>query len=161
MSITKRQARMAQLRNMKSYLGELRKLLRRDVCVEELLSLDQTASLQSSFGEIDSKVRNSIEIPFEHRSGSRFDAYINRLAEANASEVYVSIRYSHECGMFLADSLKIIDIRGFSFDYPNEHLIFITSDFRDRLLLDYSIDDVGLGVLMIDTEGANWPCVAY
>lgn len=147
---------------LKAHLAELEALTGRTVRVDELSSIEQfEARRQVGRQKYVGQPVTACEIPFTDRTSERFKGFIQRLKEANSSPIYVVTPHADVCGELLVSSLDEIK---FDFDFEiNEDgiLIFPTSDFEDRLLLDFSNTSTGEQVMRVETQGKNWVKVTY
>jgi hypothetical protein len=142
--------------NLKRYLEELAALAGRSVQASELGSVEQALSIREGGVKFVEMATASSEIPFADLSSERFKSFVKRLNEVNPSPVYVWTPRTTDCGAFLLPSISAIR---FDFDFTVNSegiLVFITNDFRDRLLLDYFILPTGEQRLKIETQGENW-----
>lgn len=101
------------------------------------------------------------EIRFSDKSTERFRRFLQSLANANPSSVYVWTPRTIDCGVLLVPSLDAIK---FDFDFTiNDEgiLAFTTSDLADSLLLDFSSTPAGEQVLAVETQGPNWARAVY
>lgn len=153
--------RLRQKLNLKRYLAELSALTGGSVQADELVSLEQTASLREAQQKFGALPTSSSEIPFSERGSERFKEFVRRLHDTNPSSVYVWTQRTIDCGALLIPSLMAIR---WDFDFAvNEEgmLAFVTSDMADSLLLDFSELHNGEQRMKVETQGANWEGVAY
>ncbi|WP_143684731.1 hypothetical protein [Variovorax sp. KK3] len=146
---------------MKLHLEELQVLLGRRVAAEELLSLEQTEQLRQASQHFRAAPITAYEIDFCEKMTGRFHALIDRLAISNPSPVYLWATYSVECGTLAVPSLHDIH---FDFDFAvgdMELLSMTTSDFQDRLLLNWFESDDGARRLSVQTQGKHWAAIKY
>lgn len=147
---------------LKEHLKELEALTGRVVRAEELGSHEQLVALRQSSQKFhdDQRVIHC-EILFSEKTSERFKRFLQRLKVANPSPIYILAPRVESCGTLLVSSLDEIK---FDFDFEiNEDgiLIFVTNDFEDSLLLDFSIAPTGEQMLQIETQGTNWAKVIY
>jgi len=157
LSLTQRRIRK---QHMPTHLKELQALTGRVVCADELESLDQLYEMQSHLKEIEENEIVTWDIPFSDRNSGRFKGFIERLKKANPSPIYIFAENSDSCGTLLTPSLDDINFN-FEFSINGGLLEFIASDYRDCLLLDFSLSDTGEKLMGIIRRGKNWSKVDY
>ena len=164
MSPEERRRKIRQKINMKEHLNELTVLMGRPVHADDLESLEKTDAIcevwDKHIGELERKVEE-YEIPFSDRLLQRFKIFVKNLFDANPSPVYAWVERSNVCGTLLIPS--VLSIR-FDFEFTLERnavISFLTSDFKDRLLLDFFLSEEGEQRLEVKTEGRNWGVVKY
>ena len=156
-----RQKLIAKKIHMRSHLDELRVLLGRAVAAEELCSLEQTESIRQASRKFRDQPVTACEIDFAAKQSDRFRSFVDRLAVANASPIYLWATYSVECGTLMVRSLR--DVK-FDFDFAvgeMDLLSVTTSDLQDRLLLDWFESDAGARRLKIETQGKHWAGMSF
>lgn len=138
------------------YLAELRQLVGRDVAKEELLSVDETETIRARASEVEYSPAWRTQMEFSAKAGNRFRRFIRELHELNPSYVYVWMPLSNVCGVL--PPVAISDIN-FDFDFalnPEGVLVVLTTDFSDKMVLDFSDADGGGKVLEVEVAGQNW-----
>ncbi len=95
-------------------------------------------------------------IPFTERLSSRFAALIGDLELRNPHPVFVWIEAANECGF--TKPIRLADFRfGFEFERIPEGLIsLITTDAKDKMLMDFEVDDDGLKIMTVELHGSDW-----
>jgi hypothetical protein len=144
---------------MPRHLRELEILVGRPVQKTELLSLKETEAVREQFKQMPKEPNARFEIPFEQRREQRFRAFLERLAKANPVDVFLWTPASYDCGL-----LQPIPFHRFRSDFPFDVnpegiLALLTSDFRDELLLDYSVED-DEQLLEVKVGGEHWGTIA-
>lgn len=161
MTMASSPGKLRQKLNLKRYLAELSTLTGGSVQVDELVSLEHTATLRQAQQKFEALPTSPSEIPFSERGSERFKEFVRRLHDANPSPVYVWTQRTIDCGALLIPSLMAIR---WDFDFTvNEEgmLAFVTSDIADSLLLDFSELQKGEQRMKLETQGANWEGVTY
>lgn len=162
MSAPSRTAKAWQIRHMKQYLAELSTLTGRSIQADELYSLEQTDAMRQDAVERSVEPRSAkCEIGFSDLNSERFRAFLQHLSDANPASIVVWVKHSKDCGALAMASLAEIK---FDFDFPVgmlEVVVFVTSDFADRMLLDFSITPSGEQVVTVETYGTNWSSGVY
>ena len=153
--------RLRQKLHLKQYLAELSVLTGHPVSADELGSIEQAAAMRLAAQGEGSQYSVRLEIKFADISSVRFSKFLQRLSDANPSNIYVWTPRTIDCGALLVPSLDAIK---FDFDFTiNDEgiLAFTTRDLRDCLLLDFSIATTGGQVMTVETRGANWSKTVY
>lgn len=161
MSIPSRSEKLRQKLSLKMYLVELAALTGRPVQADELIGLEQTATLRAAQQKFGAQASASFEILFSDRRAERFKKFVRRLHDANPSPVYVWTPRTVDCGALLVSSLGAIRW-DFDFTVNEEGMVaFVTSDLADSLLLDLSDLPTGEQCMKVETQGQNWMSVTY
>jgi hypothetical protein len=127
----------------------------------EILPLELTRELLVRARQVPLQPVVKLEISFEEKRGDRFRAFLQRLAEANGSEVYFWTPVSNLCGVMGPLPLGAFNT-GFPFDLNPEGIVeILTTDFSDQLLLDYSLGRHDEQLLEVEVSGKRWGGVAY
>jgi len=157
LTLTQRRLRRQRI---PALLKELQALTGREVHEEDIESLEQLYEMQSDTRRLEDGENVTQNIPFSDRNSERFRIFIGKLKETNPSSIYIFAENSHDCGTLLVPSLDDIN---FNFDFSINWglLSFITSDYSDSLLIDFSISDAGEEVMDIIRRGRNWAKVDY
>lgn len=147
--------------DLRRYLEELSALTGRRVQADELGSIEQAASIREDCQRFSTQASRVIEIPFSDRSSERFEKFVQGLSKANSASVYVWTPRTISCGTFLMPSINAVRF-AFDFAVNTEGIfVFVTSDLKDRLLLDYSDSPAGGRIMKVETQGTNWVGVTY
>jgi hypothetical protein len=147
--------------SLRAYLEEISSLVGHRVQANDLVSVVDTISIQENIQKFILKPKLSWVIPFSDRGLERFGIFIKTLQKANPSPVFIWTPRTADCGTFLVQSLDMIR---FDFDFlinPEGILVFVTDDFADRLLLDFSRSQVGEQMMEIEIQGDNWMNATY
>lgn len=135
--------KLRQKINIKKYLEELSMLTGRPVRADELCSLEQTIALRESAKQLEEQPAQRHTILFADQSSKRSEIFANNLCRSNNCPVYIWTPRTISCGALLVPSICSVE---FYFDFSiNEEgiLVFLTSDLKDRLLIDFSISRKG------------------
>lgn len=147
--------------HLKRYLEELGALIGRVVKAEELGSLEEVAAMRQAAQRFIGQPTAKYEINFSDRRSERFKKFLKNLTVANRLAIYVWTPHTIDCGALLVDSLDAISF-DFEFAINDDGVLsFMTSDLRDRLLVDFSSTSTGEQVMRIEIQGANWTKVVY
>jgi hypothetical protein len=147
--------------NLKMYLHELGVLTGRSVRADELGTIEQAAALRVAAKRLLEQPSIRFGIKFSDRLSDRFKRFLQSLMETNRSPIYVWTPRTIDCGALLVPALDAIR---FDFDFTiNKEgiLVFATSDFNDRLLLDFSCTHSGDQVMEVEIQGSNWARAVY
>lgn len=148
-------------RDLPRHLRELSILLGREVHQDELLSLEETREVSAQAHDVARYPARRFNVPFRAKEGPRFASFIQRLAEANTQDVYLWIETTTVCGLLPPFPLGDVQL-GFPFDVePNGVFVLTPSDFRDRLLFDFYLSELGEKLLEIEATGEHWGRVEY
>lgn len=152
---------LKQKLKIRTYLAELAELTGRAVGVEELGNLELAASIRAAGKKMDAQTPSVSLILFSDRGSERFKNFVRSLHGANPSPIYVWTPRTIDCGTLLIPSLYEINFE-FEFSVNSEGiLVFLTADFSDKLLLDFSTTMEGVQRMKIETLGINWGKVAF
>jgi hypothetical protein len=153
--------RLALNRHLVQHFAELGALLKRPVRREDLLSVEETEVILRRSKEVERAPSWKVEIPFAHKMGDRFRRFTSQLVGKYAGEVYLWTPLANDCGM--SRSVTLADINfDFRFDTsPNGILTVLSTDLRDKLLLDYFRNDHDQETLAIEASGERWGTVRY
>ena len=149
------------LREKKRYLAELGILSNR-IVDEEAISADISEVLDSNQSHsLESFPVLKFSMPFYELKGEKFKTFIEELFSRNDGEIYILTPRTKACGLF-----KVSSINSISFQFPFEInpegiLVFLTSDLKDKLLLDFSLDSSGKKMLEIEVRGQHWSNAMY
>jgi hypothetical protein len=142
--------------NIARHLSELSSLVSREVRREDLLPLAEADKIREDSKKVQYSPSWSTEIPFARKTEVVFQDFVRKLERLNANPVYVWTPASNQCGLLRPIPLHDLNF-GFDFSInPEGILVVLTSDLRDRLLLDYSRDAAGQEVLEIEASGEHW-----
>jgi hypothetical protein len=153
--------KLAFKRELPRHLRELGLLMGRPVQKNELLSLEETKAVRLRANKVIRQPVRKFEITFDSKREHRFSKFMNQLADANPSDVYLWTPASNMCGV-----LRPVPIKSFRITFPfdlNPEGIFtiLTSDLHDQLLFDYSEGDSGEQLLEVESSGELWGNIAY
>jgi hypothetical protein len=148
-------------RNITSYLSELTLLANKNVNESDILDIIEVDDVrQKSFGLNDFEI-SKFRILFDDRVTEKFKNFIDTLYQANDNEVYIWTKRTEICGLYKVESIKNINLN-FPFKVNHEGiLVFLSTDFKDKLLLDFSLDSNGEKMLEVETQGQNWSAINY
>ena len=143
--------------NLPGYLEKLEHLTGRRPNIEELTSPQFVGQMRIDLGtHLKSAPVEKQVIPFTERLSSRFAELISNLESLNPHPIFVWIEAANDCGF--AKPIRLSDFRfGFDFERIPEGIIsLITSDARDKMLMDFEEDDDGLKIMTIELHGDGW-----
>lgn len=150
---------LARSRELPRYLALLSSLLGRSVTERELLTSEETYALRERSLAVERGAPHVFEVPIGERRGRQFSRLIARLVGARSCAVYFWASGTEACGLLPPFQLSSVEFN-FAYDLdPNGVFVFVSCDFQDRLLLDFSGDGSG-GVLEIEVSGPHWGCVS-
>jgi hypothetical protein len=153
--------KLAFQRELHRYLQELSLLVGRSVHKNELLTLEETKAIRLQANQVIRKPIEKFEIPFEAKQKHRFVKLMELLAEKNPSDVYLWTPASNLCGVMQPVSLKIVNL-SFPFNLnPEGIVVFLTSDFFDQILFDYSLGLDEEQILEVELSGSHWGSISY
>jgi len=153
--------KLAAHRCLPTHLAQLAELLGRTVVASELMTLELTEEVRAQSKLVAPQPTWQQEIAFADRVGARFINLIKRLGEAHSVQVLIWTPLSNKCGLLHAVDLEAIKF-GFQFDTIAEGIIVIlTVDFMNKMVLDYSDDDLGNQRICVEVCGASWGRIAY
>ena len=162
MATSSSSAKLQKKLNLSRYLHELSSLIGRSIEADELGAPVGATAIREEVGlKFGSLPTQSSIISFSERCSGRFNGFIQRLGELNPLPVYVWTPRTVSCGTFLVSSLASINFN-FDFDINEEGmLVFLSSDLKDKLLLDFSRLSAGNQIMTIETQGERWGRVIY
>ena len=155
-------AKLEYLNDIEPYLLELGTLTNKTVNRCDLSSIEEVEEVRARLiSGLKNSPTKSFEINFSEKEGVRFDAYVQSLYNSNREAVYIWTKGTNSCGLYKVDSMKSVNF-SFPFEINNdEMLVFLSVDVKDRLLLDYFIDDAGDKIIEVRVRGLNWINVEY
>lgn len=148
--------RLARNAELIGYLNQLRELVGREVSKEQLGSLEEVERLKGVASQLKDCPKTLIEIAPEDLAKERFTSLVQRLVKANPSPVSIWLNATSSCGTFY---LSRVDGFNFAFRFasiPEGVVVLLTEDGRDRLLLDFSPDEVE-----VELQGMEWGNIDY
>jgi len=146
--------------NLRLYMDELRQLCRTPPQEDALLPLEIVSEIGTKAKPLRESHHAKYEIEFDVKSSPEFRLYVQKLANANSSPIYIWTSRSNALG-----PCKIDSILDFNFDFEfgvNKEgiIVLLSSDLKDEIILDFSHDSVsGKDMLEIELFGENWPHV--
>jgi hypothetical protein len=147
-------------RNIKEYLSELALLSNSLVDEAQLSELSDVESVREKASALTEKLVSKTVFNFEFKKDRNFQNFIESLFLTNQSEIYIWTHRTDLCGLFKIPSIKKLNI-DFPFEINREGiLLFLTADYRNRLLLDFSISENGEKILEVEVQGDDWYPVA-
>lgn len=153
--------KLAFKRELPRHLLELSLLLGRPVDMKDLLSVEQTKAVRARANAVVRQPLVRLEMSFEEKQTPRFADFVQRLARANPSDVYLWTPASNLCGVLRPIPLDLVKL-GFRFDLNPEGIIAIlASDLGDQLLLDYSAGEDAAERLEVEVSGEHWGGITY
>lgn len=147
--------------HIKSYLSELTVIINQYVSEIDLSSLSDVEDARRKAVSLNDFPVSKFIIPFNEKATEKFRSFIDALYQANDSEVYIWTKRTNVCGLYKIKSIRNINI-DFPFEINDEGiLVFLSADFKDRLLFDFSLDSNGNKILEIEMQGRNWSGINY
>lgn len=141
---------------LQRYLRQLAELVGREVSETELDPPEEATRLKEAAVGLKQYPNRIIELTPEELTQGRFASFIQRLARANSSPVSIWLNATPSCGVFYlsrADNLNC----SFRFSQiPEGVIVLLTQEGADKLLLDFSPDEV-----VLELQGVNWGNVEY
>lgn len=152
-----RKAEIQRRVSLPAYIDKIEHLVGYRPTVEDMTSTQFVGELRKDLGDhlklasVSTKV-----ILFTERLSSRFASLIANLECRNPNPVFIWIEAANDCGF--SKPIKLRDFRfGFEFDRIPEGMIsLISSDAKDKLLMDFEEDDDGTEIMTIELHGASW-----
>lgn len=146
------------VRNSKlgAYLLQLRELVGRQVSEKELSTIADLERIQAGSAKLADREKTVLRLTLEVLHGRRFADYVRRLKDANSNAVYIWLHATSACGVCSVPS--IVDVN-FKFDHlkiPEGVIVFLTADYKDRLLLDFDTEAVE-----VEAQGDSWSSVKF
>jgi hypothetical protein len=153
--------KVAAKRILAQYLSELKALLGIEINPSSLVPIENIEEIREQASCLSNEKESSFLIEFDDKLNEKFREYISNLRKANHSEVYVWTDRSNICGPCKINSIEDLDI-SFPFDVNSDGVVvFLTIDFCDKLLFDFSFDSDNQRILEVESQGKNWPLVEY
>jgi hypothetical protein len=153
--------RLAYKKNIQACLSELEQLSKKAPREAALLSLEETQVLRKSAMLLSGKPCKRLKIDFSEKESSRFAEFIHKLYQSNPSPVYIWTTLSNSCGLFEIGSILEFNF-GFNFDINREGIIsLLAKNMLDKMILDFSEDELGNKVLEVELIGSNWSMIEY
>ncbi|WP_445371981.1 hypothetical protein ACH518_04160 [Methylomonas sp. HW2-6] len=147
---------IAYKRNIAKYLQELNRFCKKKPVENELLSLDETQNIRDNSKALDTAIVRRHRIGFDKKNDEKFLDFVGSLYEKNRSNIYIWTPLTMACGTYKIDSILDFNF-GFEFDSnPEGIVVLLTSNFTDKITLDFSMDESGKRILDIDLVGDNW-----
>lgn len=147
--------------HIKSYLSELTLLINQEINEIDLSSLLEVEDVRRKASSLNDFPISKFVIPFNDKATGKFRSFIEALYQANDSEVYIWTKRTNVCGLYKIESIRNINI-DFPFEINDEGiLVFLSADFKDKLLLDFSLDSNGNKILEVEMQGQNWSDINY
>jgi hypothetical protein len=149
-------------RNLAKYLDELKMLTGKDISPKELTSIEEVGHVRAaSMAALKGNGKARFAIAFDERTSDRFRNFVLSLRNANSRPVYIWTDRSDSCGLYKVESIDQVNF-AFPFDINSNGVVtFRTEDFSDKLLLDFSEDDLGERILEVELTGKHWSLVQY
>lgn len=148
-------------RHINNYLQELKTITGHPVLEKQVVDLDKIEVIRSQASRIDKFPVSKITIPFSDKVSKRFSHFVEQMREKNASPIYIWTQNTNSCGLFKIDNISQFDF-SFPFEINKEGIIvFLASNFRDKLILDFSLNEKSEQVLEVEAQGENWPSLVY
>lgn len=160
--MTDRKSEIQRRVNLPGYLDKLECLMGFRSKLETLSSIEFVDEIRDKINRnIKSTAVATTTIPFAERVSAGFVALIEELVMRNSHPVFIWIEKANECG--LAPAIRLNDfLFSFGFDSIPEGLIsLITSDAKDKLLMDFEEDDDGSRIMTIELHGEHWGGVKF
>lgn len=156
-----RQQELRRRLDLKACLAEFEVLSGRTIREDELLPLDLTPSIRErSKAVLKGKPVKKWNVAFRERCSEQFDRFVDSLFALNPSTVYVWTNRANTCGLLQLGSIRHVN---FCFDFSalsDGIVVFLTSDLRDNMLLDWEEAD-GDQRLTVELTGENWPSAKF
>lgn len=147
--------------NIKVYLSELALLINQGINESDLSSLAEVDDTRRKASFLNGFPVSKFVISFNEKVTEKFRRFIDALYQANDSEVYIWTKRTNVCGLYKIESIRNINL-DFPFEINNEGiLVFLSADFKDKLLFDFSLDSNGNHMLEIEMQGQNWSDINY
>ena len=143
-------------KNIKEYLSELGCLVRQAVSEDDLSEIYDVEMARDKSSLLVECPEYKFSIMFEEKNSKEFSDFIGKLYSANSSNIYLWTPRTNHCGLFKVDSIKSINFE-FPFNINNEGiLVFLTTDYADKMLFDFYIDSNDRKILEVEIQGNNW-----
>jgi hypothetical protein len=147
---------LARNANLRGYLNQLSEMVGREVTEEQLSSLEEVEKLKKTASQLNGYPKKYIKIASEALAQERFTSLVQRLAKANSNPISIWLDATASCG-----TLYIPGIIEFNFSFrftaiPEGVVVLLTKDGSDKLLLDFSPDEVE-----VELQGKAWGNAEY
>lgn len=139
--------------NMKAYLRELAELLGREVNESELLNLEETERISYRSRKFDSWIAKNWEFDYME-SANKLKIILELFKHLNSSKIFLWIPLSLECGCLTLDSLDEINVSNIFKD--DLTISIVTTDMKDKVLIDFTIDADQHKLVQLEILGENW-----
>lgn len=149
-------------RNLSSYLLELKQITGIDVDSKSLSPIEDVEKLREQVSVLAVLNKTRFVISFSKKNSEQFGKFVVNLGKSNSNSIYIWTNRANFCGLYEVASINAVDF-SFPFDVnPDGIVVFVTSDFSDKLLLDF-YDDAEKQEEMIEVElqGKHWPFISF
>ncbi|MFI3157237.1 MAG: hypothetical protein QX199_13870 [Methylococcaceae bacterium] len=147
--------------NIKAYLLELSSLINQYINESDISGLAEIEIIRHKASSLNGFPVSKFVISFNEKVTEKFRNFIDGLYYANDSEVYIWTKRTNICGLYKIESIRNINL-DFPFEINDEGiLVFLSADFKDKLLFDFASDSNGNKMLEIEVQGQSWPDVSY
>lgn len=147
---------LAQNAKLRGYLSQLSEVVGHEVTAEQLSSLEEVEKLKEAASQLKECPKKIIEVDPADLAQQRFASLVQRLAKANSSPVSIWLDATSSCGTFYISGIDKFNL-SFSFDaIPEGVVVLLTEDCRDKLLIDFSPDEVE-----VELQGKEWGDAEY
>lgn len=146
-------------RNLPFYVDELRCFAGANIDTKSLSSIEEVENIRKKSLPLNELQATKNVVKFSEKNSDRFKRFIENLREANSNPVYIWLHSSNLHGLLKVDSIDAIDF-SFPFNVNSDGIVvFLTSDFSDRLLLDFYHDCEGQEMLEVELKGKHWSSI--
>jgi hypothetical protein len=152
-----RKAEIQRRVNLSAYIDKIECLTGNRPTIEEMTSPQFVAEMRKNLSDnLKLAPVSTKAILFAEIRSSRFASLIADLESRNPNPIFIWIEAANGCGF-----VKPIKLCDFQFDFefdriPEGIITLITSDARDKLLMDFEEDDDGTQIMTIELHGAGW-----
>jgi hypothetical protein len=141
---------------LKGYLSQLSEVVGREVIEDQLSSLEEVERLKEASQQLNGCPKKIIEITPEDLLRERFALLVRKLAKSNSSPVSVWLDATSHCGTIYLSGIDEFDFSFRLAAIPEGVVVLLTEDGRDKLLLDFSPEEVE-----VELQGKVWGNVEY
>ena len=147
-------------RNLTFYMDELRSFTGVNIDAKSLSSIKEAENIREKSLSLNKLQATKNVIKFDEKNDERFKRFVINLREANSNPIYIWLHGSNLHGLLKVNSIADIDF-SFPFNVNSDGIVvFLTSDFSDRLLLDFYHDSEGQEMLEVELKGKHWSSIS-
>jgi hypothetical protein len=148
-------------KNLPFYLAELKQFTGINVDSKSLSSIEEVERIREQSLVLNDLKMSRFSMRFSDRNSEQFKKFIESLKKANSNSIYIWLYGSNLHGLFKVASIDVINF-SFPFNVNQDGIvIFLASDFNDKLLLDFYCDSEDQEILEIELRGKHWSSIPF